>query len=88
MGARQAKRLAGEAGTVEGEAVEGAEDGNGDAFGLEEVAGEGLHFVAGDGFDRGENFVEGIEALEIELPGAPDWTSANWWIPARASGNL
>src|SRR5260370_39566121 len=61
------RTLAGQAGAVEGEAVEGAEDGDGDLFGAEELAGEGLDLFAGDGVDGGEDFVEGVEAAEIEL---------------------
>jgi len=58
---------AGEAGAVEGEAVEGAEDGGGNLFGTEEVSGERLNVLASDGFDGSENFVESEEAAEIEL---------------------
>src|SRR5229473_606004 len=61
------RMLAGQAGAVEGEAVEGAENGDGDLFGAEEFLGERLDFFAGDGFDGGEDFVEGVEAAEIEL---------------------
>ena len=57
----------GEAGAVEGEAVEGAEDGDGDLVGFEILVGEGLEFFAGDGFDAGEDFVERIEAAEVEF---------------------
>src|SRR2546428_1123801 len=57
----------GEAGAVEGEAVEGAEDGDGDLAGLEILAGEGLELLAGDGFDSGEDFVEREEAAKIKL---------------------
>jgi hypothetical protein len=45
--------LAGQAGTVEGKAVERAEDGDGDLFGPEELLGERLDFFAGDGVDGG-----------------------------------
>src|SRR2546426_1916687 len=57
----------GEAGAVEGEAVEGAEDRDGDLAGLEILAGEGLELLAGDGFDSGEDFVEREEAAKIKL---------------------
>src|SRR5260370_19596900 len=59
--------LAGEAGAVEGEAVQGAEDGDGDLGGLKRTLGKGLEFVVSDGFDAGEDFVERIEAAEIEF---------------------
>src|SRR5258708_23162295 len=59
--------LAGQARAVEGEAVEGAEDGDGDLAGLEISLREGLEFLVGDGFDPGEDFVERIEAAEIQL---------------------
>src|SRR6267378_5294714 len=59
--------LAGQARAVEGEAVEGAEDGDGDLAGLEIALGEGLEFFVVDGFDAGEDFVERIEAAEIQL---------------------
>src|SRR5258708_22779104 len=59
--------LAGQAGAVEGEAVEGAEDGDGDLFGAEEFLGEGVGVIGGDGFDGGEDLGEGVEAAEIEL---------------------
>jgi hypothetical protein len=59
--------LTGQAIAVEGEAVEGAEDGDGDLFGAKEFPGERLDFLAGDGFDGSENFIEGVEAAEIEL---------------------
>src|SRR2546428_1716459 len=55
----------GEAGAVEGEAVEGAEDRDGDLAGLEILAGEGLELLAGDGFDAGEDFVEREETSKI-----------------------
>src|SRR5260370_17617425 len=58
--------LAGQAGTVEGEAVEGAEGGDGDQSGLKISLCEGLEFFAGDGFDPGEDFIERIEASEIQ----------------------
>jgi len=53
--------LAGQAGAVEGEAVEGAEDRDGDLAGLEIALGEGLEFFAGDGFDPGEDFISSSE---------------------------
>ncbi len=59
--------LAGQAGAVEGEAVEGAEDSNSDLFGLEIPLGKGLELFPGDSFDGGENFVERIEATEVLL---------------------
>src|SRR6202158_4038332 len=59
--------LAGQAGAVEGETVEGAEDGDGDLASLEIALGEGLEFFASDGFDPGEDFVERIEAAEIKF---------------------
>src|SRR5258708_13670672 len=52
---------------VEGEAVEGGEDRGGNLFGAEKFLGERLDVFAGDGFDGGENFVEGEEAAEIEF---------------------
>ena len=55
---RKPSRSAGEAGAVEGEAVEGAEDRDGDLLGLEILAGEGLELFASDGFDPGEDFVK------------------------------
>src|SRR6266581_9504638 len=64
---RQARALAGQAGAVEGEAVEGAKDGDGDLFGLEIPLGKGLEFFPRDGFDGSENFVERIEAPEVQL---------------------
>src|SRR5260221_14351075 len=57
----------GEAIAVEGEAVEGAEDGGGNLFGAEKFLGERLDVFAGDGFDGGKNFVEGEEAAEIKF---------------------
>jgi len=36
-------------------------------FGLEIPLGKGLEFFPGDGFDGGENFVERIEATEVQL---------------------
>ena len=59
--------LAGKAGAVEGEAIEGPEDGDGDLFGLEIPLGKGLELFPGDGFDGSENFVERIEATEVQL---------------------
>src|SRR6266852_4753613 len=64
---RASLTLAAEAGAIEGEAVEGAEDRDGDLVGLEILAGEGLEFFAGDGFDAGENFVERIKAAEVQF---------------------
>ena len=52
---------------VEGEAVEGAEDRGGNLFGAKKFLGERLDVFAGDGFDGGENLVEGEEAAEIEF---------------------
>src|SRR5882672_9440850 len=52
---------------VEGEAVEGAEDGGGNLFGAEKFLGERLDVFAGDGFDGGEDLVESEEAAEIEF---------------------
>src|SRR5258705_8516174 len=60
-------RLTGQAGTVEGEAVDRAENGGGDLFGTEEFLGQDLHFFARDCFDGRENFVERIEATEVQL---------------------
>jgi len=54
-------------GAVELEAVGRAEDGDGDAFGLEELASERLELFAGDGIDGGKNFVERREAAKIEF---------------------
>ncbi len=76
--------LAGEAGAVELEAVGGAEDGDGDFFGLEELVGEGLELVASNGFDGGQNFVERGEAAEVEFLAGRDWTCRSWWTRARA----
>src|SRR5260370_8466253 len=59
--------LAGEAGAVEGEAVQGAEDSDGDLGGLERTLGKGLEFVVSDGFDPGEDFVQRIKAPEIQF---------------------
>src|SRR5467141_1967404 len=67
LGRSSAEILAGETRAVEGEAVEGAKDGHGDQAGLEISQGEGLEFCAGDRFDPGEDFVERIEAAEIQL---------------------
>ena len=50
--------LAGQAGTVELEAVGGAEDSDGDFVGLKELVGEGLELVAGDCVNGREDFVE------------------------------
>ena len=58
---------AGQAIAVEGEAVERAEDRGGNLFGAEKFLGERLDVFAGDGFDGGENFVEGEEAAKIEF---------------------
>ena len=63
----QTATLAGQAGAVEGEAVERAEDSDGDLVRLEIPLGKGLEFFAGDGFDGSENFVERIEATEVQL---------------------
>src|SRR5712692_11096036 len=59
--------LAGQAGAVEGEAVEGAENGDGDLAGLKRSLGEGLEFFASDGFDGSEDFVERVEASKIQF---------------------
>src|SRR5260370_23123127 len=59
--------LAGEAGAVEGEAVEGAEDGDGDLAGLKIAPGESLELFARDGFDAREDFVERIEPPKIKF---------------------
>ena len=58
---------AGQAGAVEGEVVEGAEDGDGDLGSLEVLLGERLEFFARDGFDPGEDLIERVEAAEIQL---------------------
>src|SRR5215472_18364859 len=58
---------AGEAGAVEGEAVDWAEDGDGNVVGLEVALREGLELLSGDGFDGGENFIEREEAAEVQL---------------------
>ena len=58
--------LAGQARAIEGEAVQGAEDGYGDLVGAEEVTSQGLHLVERDGFDGSEDFVKGVEAAEVE----------------------
>src|SRR6476660_2134229 len=59
--------LTGKAGAVEGEAVEGAEDGDGDLVGLEILAGQGLEFFAGYGFDAGQDFVKRIKPAEVQF---------------------
>ena len=59
--------LAGEARAVEGEAVEGAEYGDGDEVGAKILLGEGPEFVGGNGFNGSENFVERVEAAEVQL---------------------
>src|SRR6266849_8489035 len=64
---RASLALAGKQRAVEGEAVEGAEDGDGDLGGLEIALGEGLEFFAGDGLNPRENFVQRIEAAEIQF---------------------
>src|SRR5258708_24318020 len=61
------KYLAGEAVAGEGEAVQIAEDGDGDPVGEEEFAGNGLQPLAGDLFDRNEELVERVEASEIHF---------------------
>src|SRR5258708_31356630 len=66
---RASLALAGQAGTVEGEAVEGAEDGDGDLISSEILAGGGLEVFAGGGFDAGENFVERVKTPEVQVPG-------------------
>jgi len=58
---------AGQAGAVEGEPVEGAEDGRGNLFGTEKIASEILDVFASDGINGSKNFVERKEALEIEF---------------------
>jgi hypothetical protein len=52
---------------VEGEAIQGAENGDGDLAGLKILAGEGLEFFATDGFNAGKDFIERIEAAEVQL---------------------
>src|SRR5260370_41134934 len=64
---KKAADSAGQAGAVEGEAVQGTEDGDGDLGRLERTPGKGLEFVVSDGFDAGENFVERIEAAKIQF---------------------
>ena len=59
--------LAGEVGAEEGEAVEGAEDGDGDLAGLEMAVGDGLKVFGGDGFDGFEDFVEREKLTEVEF---------------------
>ena len=49
------------------QAVEAAEQGEGDAVGVEEVRGHGHDFFFGDGFDAVDNLVELEEALEVHL---------------------
>lgn len=56
-----------ESGAVEGEAVQWAENGDGDSFGAEKIVGQGLHLVEGDGLDGSEDFVERVEAAEVEF---------------------
>lgn len=64
---RTRQSLAGQASAVEFEAVGGAEDGDGDFVGLEELIGESLELVAGDSIDGSEDFVERREAAEIKF---------------------
>src|SRR6266481_5190667 len=59
--------LTGQAGTVEGESVHRAENSGRDLLGTEEFLSENLHFFAGDRFDGSKNFVERIEAAEIQF---------------------
>jgi hypothetical protein len=53
--------------TVEGEAIQGAEHGYRNSFGLKKISGDDLQLFAGDGFDPGQNFVQGIETAEVKL---------------------
>jgi hypothetical protein len=53
-----ASDLAGEAVAREREPVEVAQHGDRNMLGTEEFLRNALHFLAGDAFDRGENFVE------------------------------
>src|SRR3984893_15191899 len=57
----------GEAGAIEGEAVEGAEHGHGDLFRLKEFLRLGLDFFAGHGADGLENLIQGVETAEVQL---------------------
>src|SRR5205814_3502185 len=64
---RRRLTLTGQAGAVEGEAVEGAKDGDGDLASLEILPGEDLKFIVSDAFDGVQDFVERIEAAEIQF---------------------
>jgi hypothetical protein len=55
---RVEQELAGETGTIEGEAVERAKNSHGDAFRLEELFGERLDFLGRDRVNRSEDFIE------------------------------
>src|SRR5579863_1257527 len=59
--------LTSEAGAVESETVEGAEDGDGDTLGVKKLLGERVDFFARDSFNRGEDVVERVKAVEIEF---------------------
>src|SRR5690348_13703368 len=67
LGSPIALMLTGEAGAVESEAVEGAEDGGGDLFGAEKFPGERLNVVDSDSFDGSKNFVESEETAKIKF---------------------
>src|SRR5260370_36730888 len=60
-------RLTGQARAVEGEAVEGAEDGDGDLAGLEIALSEGLEFFVSDGFYGSKDLVQRIESAKVQL---------------------
>src|SRR5277367_5655528 len=59
--------LAGQAGAVEGEAVQGTKSSYGDLLGTEKFTGDRLDLFAGHRLDAGEDFVERIEAAEVEF---------------------
>src|ERR1017187_4374019 len=52
---------------VDGEVAEVADQGEGDGFGPEELLGEGLDRGRVDGFDLGDDLVNGEEAAEVHL---------------------
>ena len=58
---------AGEGSAVDFEVAEVAEDGEGDGFGAEELLGESLDVGGTDGFDFGDDLVDGEEAAEVHL---------------------
>src|ERR1700729_1236411 len=59
--------LAGQAGAVEGEAIQGTKSSYSDLLRTEEFAGDRLDLFAGDRFDAGQDLVERVEAAEVQL---------------------